>query len=298
MINLHLLRIFVAVVDNGSFSAAARSLGISQPAASKAVRALETDLDTVLLERQGRGVRPTEPGNLLLGYGHAIFRLEQEAHQAIDAFYGLARGMLTIGASTTIATYWLPPHVMAFKTRYPGLTVRVVSANTRQITTQLLEGQLDVALVEGPVEDPRVSAQNWFEEEMVIIGHHSCPHTVTEPLHSQRWIVREPGSGSRDATERLFRMLGGLRPVMIEFGANEAVVQAVSSAPSYGFVPWVCARDQLELGRVKAVGMGLAPIRRQLYRLRLANRPVSHGAIAFEAALNESMKHMAPGWLP
>lgn len=283
--NLHLLRIFVEVIESGGFSAAARRLGISQPAVSKAVRTLEAELDTVLLERQGRRLRATDPGNTLYRYGQAIFKLELEATQAIHAFYGLDRGTLVIGASTTIATYWLPAQLMAFRDLHPGLTLQLVSANTRQIVEALLDGDLDVALVEGAVNDERVQAVPWFEEEMVVIGHDGDTSDWQGPLSQQLWIVRERGSGSRDATDTLLKRLGEERPQTLEVGSNEAVVQAVAAGHGYGFVPRICANDQLTLGRVHAIDVGLGPIRRQLYRLRLPERPTSQAAVAFEARI-------------
>src|SRR5699024_2962413 len=122
--NLHLLRIFVAVVDAGSFSRAAEALEISQPAVSKAVRELESQLETTLLDRQARTFQLSEPGQVLHTYGRSIFALEREAQETVAAFYGLERGRLIIGASTPIATYWLPPLIAEFHRRHPHIEIR------------------------------------------------------------------------------------------------------------------------------------------------------------------------------
>lgn len=289
--NLHMLRVFVSVVDTGSFSRAAQLLDISQPAVSKAVRGLESQLDTVLLERHGRTFRPTEAGDILHGYGRSIFAVEREAHEAINAFYGLERGRLTVGASTTIATYWLPPHVMSFKKRHPGIDLRLISANTSQIVDMLIDCQLDVALVEGPVEDPHVESRPWRREEMVVIAGpgDGDEKMATEPIGEQLWIVREYGSGSREATDELLSQLGKERPRTVEVGANEAVVQAVAAGGGLGFVPRVCASDQIALGRVRTVTLRKEPIERQLYRLHLPHRMSSQAALAFEAIIAETL---------
>lgn len=289
--NLHLLRIFVAVVDAGSFSRAAEALEISQPAVSKAVRELESQLETTLLDRQGRSFRPSEPGQALHTYGRSIFALEREAHEAVAAFYGLERGRLTIGASTTIATYWLPPLVAEFHRRHPRIEIRLVSENTKQIIESLIDCQVDVALVEGMTADPRVEARPWFEEEMVVIAADSPepnqqPTETTSPAAEPVWVVREPGSGTREATDSLLGELGMASPQTIEVGSNEAIVQTVSSGIGLGLVPRICARDQLRLGQVREVDIGKPAIQRQLYRVRLPHRTVSQVAIAFEALLS------------
>ncbi|WP_104205086.1 LysR family transcriptional regulator [Billgrantia saliphila] len=287
--NLHLLRIFVSVVEAGSFSRAAEALEISQPAVSKAVRELESQLETPLLDRQGRSFKPSEPGHALYDYGRSIFALEREAQETLAAFYGLERGRLTIGASTTIATYWLPPLIAEFHARHPHIEIRLISENTKQIVELLIDCRLDVALVEGQVSDSRVEARNWFKEDMVVIAADSPERAMRNPVIDAQtvWVVREHGSGSREATEALLSELDIRPPHTIEVGSNEAIVQTVSSGIGLGLVPRICARDQLRLGQVKQVDIGRPAIERQLYRVRLPHRTISQAGIAFEAMLSQ-----------
>lgn len=284
--NLHLLRIFATVVETASFSRAAELLGISQPATSKAVKELEVQLDTVLLDRRGRSFRPSEPGQALYQHARAIFALEREADEAVRAFYALERGRLVIGASTTIATYWLPPFLRTFHQRHPRIDVHIVGANTRRITELLLDCAVDVALVEGAVTDPRIEVRPWRDEEMIVIAPREAGGRADGDTPAQRtWILRERGSGSREATERLLEKAGIHAPPTIEVFSNEAVVQSVASGIGLGVVPRICARDQLALGRVRKLNVGTGPIKRQLYRMRLPHRPVSQSALAFEGLL-------------
>lgn len=291
--NLHLLRIFVTVVEANSFSRAADLLGISQPATSKAVRELEAQLDTVLLDRRGKSFRPSEPGQVLYDHGRAIFAIEREADEAVKSFYTLESGRLVIGASTTIASYWLPPLLKTFHSRHPRIELRVIGANTRRITELLLDCQVDVALVEGVVADARIDIRPWRTEEVIVIAPREADGAIRAgdaalapaPAAAATWIMRERGSGSRDATERLLEEVGLDAPRTIEVFSNEAVVQAVASGIGLGVVPKICARDQLALGRVRKYNLGTGLIRRQLYRMRLPHRPVSQSALVFEALL-------------
>ncbi len=126
--NLHLLRLFVAVAESGSFSRAAEGLWISQPAVSKGIRELEHQLDLTLIERgTGKGFRLTEAGASLLTHARGIFAMERAALDDVRARVGVQRGSLTIGASTTVASYWLPPYVAAFCAAYPAVVPRVTS---------------------------------------------------------------------------------------------------------------------------------------------------------------------------
>ncbi|OYW19535.1 MAG: LysR family transcriptional regulator, partial [Burkholderiales bacterium 12-64-5] len=252
--NLHLLRIYVKVVEVQSFSRAAEGLNITQPAVSKAVRELESQLETVLLDRRGKTFKPSESGRALYEYGRSILALEREATETIRAYSSLERGRLTIGASTTIATYWLPPFLVDFHARHPQVELQVISGNTRQIADLLLDCRIDVALVEGDVDDARLNRRVWRRDEMVIIAPRDAELPTGGALRpadlaDHSWIVRERGSGSRAATDRVLDEMGLTPARTIEVGSNEAIVQTVAAGRGLGMVPRICARDQLALGR-------------------------------------------------
>src|SRR5258708_2476736 len=170
-LNLHLLRLFAAVARHRSFSRAAEILRVSQPAVSKGVREFEAQIGSRLLERGGPdGVRMTEAGGLLMRHAAALFAAERAAEEELAALRGLARGSLSVGASTSVATYQLPALLGAFHRRHPGLELRLTSGNTRAIAELLSARELDIALVEGPVHDAGIEVLPWCEEAMVIIA--------------------------------------------------------------------------------------------------------------------------------
>lgn len=287
--NLHLLRIFATVVENQSFSRAAEALGVSQPAVSKAVRELESQLDVVLLDRGGRQFQVSEPGKVLHAYAKDIFALEHAAVDAVQAFYAMDRGTLVIGASTTIAAYWLPPLIAAFVREHSGVTVRVQSGNTQAVAQWLLDTEVDVALVEGPVEDERLELRPWRQERMVIVAPRDNQQggkpLDAAKLNHRTWILREPGSGSREVVERELARLGIAMGRLQEVGSNEAIVQSVVAGLGLGMVPRVCAEDQLALGKIVELKLASGELARELYRLRLPRRPISQAALAFEALI-------------
>ncbi|HWG34861.1 MAG TPA: LysR substrate-binding domain-containing protein, partial [Gemmatimonadaceae bacterium] len=163
-LNLHHLRVFAAVAQERSFSRAAVALRLSQPAVSKTVQELERQTQLALFDRSGRTPRLTDAGTALFARARELFGVERIAEEELGALRGLERGVLRVGASTTVATYFLPQLLARFHQEHPGVALRVVSANTRAIARRLLEGRLDIALVEGPVSHERISVIPWRED--------------------------------------------------------------------------------------------------------------------------------------
>src|SRR5579859_4625901 len=136
--SFRLLRVFVAVAHQGSFTRAAAQLGLTQPAVSKSVRDLERQAGVALVERRPTGVRLTESGLVLLGHARTILAEARAADEALTAIRGIGAGALRIGASPTIATYLLPPHVQAFHARHPAVNVSLETAPSREVAQRLL----------------------------------------------------------------------------------------------------------------------------------------------------------------
>ncbi|HEY0997007.1 MAG TPA: LysR family transcriptional regulator [Gemmatimonadaceae bacterium] len=295
-LNLHALRTFAAVVDAGGFSRAAASLRLSQPAVSKAVAVLEAEVGVPLLERGARGIRLTEAGAALHGRARELFAVERTAEEELRALRGLERGVLRVGASTTIATYLLPPLLGGFQARHPGVALRVASANTRAIARALLQRRLDVALVEGPLSDTRIAVEPWREDELAVIAPPGHPlagrgagargRAVTPAsLAGEPFISRERGSGTREVAEAALAAHGVTPRVALTLASTEAVKQAVAAGLGLAIVSRAAAADQLALGRVVEVTVRGLELRRAFTLLRLPGRAPSAVGRAFEELL-------------
>ncbi|NLC36565.1 MAG: LysR family transcriptional regulator [Alcaligenaceae bacterium] len=306
-LNLHLLRVFHNVAQEGSFSAAARQLYISQPAVSKAVSELERQLDTALIERirakAGQGLVLTDAGLALNAHARAIFSLEHAAIEDLQARSGLKRGELIIGASTTIASYWLPRYLQAFSRHWPDIVLKVVAANTQSIVEDLYDCRLDMALVEGPVQQEGVAYYPWKEEQLVIVAPPGFFHTQSEAEHvetglsdaaqkalwvSERdlfdstWLMREAGSGTREVVLDLLARQGMQLRRTIEIGSNEGIARGVAAGLGVAMLPFAVAEDLLLLGRVIELRVNDMPgLSRSLYRLERKDRPASRVVAAF-----------------
>ena len=293
-INLHHLRLFTAVVQHGGFTKAAGRLNLSQPAISKSLSELERQLNLVLIERAGRTVRLTDAGRTLYARASELFGVERAAEQELRELRGLKRGTLRIAASTTIATYMLPPYLGRFHTRHPRVRIQTTSANTRSVLRMLLESRVDVALVEGPVSNQRVTVQAWKDDELIVIAPPSHPltqssRTTVSMLADEAFLVREPGSGTRAVTERALASHGVRLTNTMRVGGTEAIKQAVAAGLGLAIVSRAAAADQLALGRITVLPIDGLSIRRTLAQIRLQGRAVTASARELETLLAEPL---------
>jgi DNA-binding transcriptional LysR family regulator len=290
--NLHLLRLFSEVARHQSFSRAAESMRISQPAVSKGVRYLEDQVGSPLLERSPSRVVPTEAGRILMRYARDIFASEQAAEEALDAMHGLRRGTLRIGASTTVATYFLPPLLGSFSRAYPDIELRLTSANTLKVADLLVSRELDVALVEGPVDGGEIVARPWREDELVFAAAADHPLATQkqslplEALAGQTIVLREQGSGTRDVACHALRSAGFHLTRVLEVSGNEAIARVVEAGLGIGIVSSAVVADKLAVGRLVHLTIRGLTIRRTFSRLFLTGRQASPAAVAFDHLLD------------
>ena len=294
-LNLHHLRIFAGVAEHGGFSRAAVALRLSQPAVSKSVRELEREVSAVLFERGGRTPRLTEAGALLFARARELFAVERSAEEELRTLKGLESGVLRVGASTTVITYLLPPYLARFRTAHPGVVLQVASANTRGIARAVLERRLDVALVEGPVNDERIEVVPWRDDELVVIGHPGHPlaarRTVSlAALVTEPFIVRERGSGTRDVAEQALAAQGVRLTVAMQLASTEAIKQAVAAGLGLAIVSRSAIADQLALGRIAVIPLRGVPLQRALAELRLVGRAPTAAARAFRNLLADHVR--------
>jgi DNA-binding transcriptional LysR family regulator len=298
--NLHHLRLFTAVVNQGGFTKAAASLHLSQPAISKSLNELERQLNLTLLERNGRSIRLTDAGQALYARAREIFGVEWIAEQELREIRGLKRGVLRIGASTTIATYMLPPYLGRFHLRHPGIRIRATSANTRTVLRMLLESRADIALVEGPVSHPQVEVQPWLDDELVVISHPQhrlLPRNDVDVgmLVREQFIVREPGSGTRDVSARALALHGVRLTNTMRVGGTESIKQAVAAGLGLAIVSRAAAADQLALGKIAVLSVNGLVIRRTLAQIKLRGRVPTASARELELLLAQGTIEEAAG---
>ncbi|HEY0778770.1 MAG TPA: LysR family transcriptional regulator, partial [Gemmatirosa sp.] len=289
-LNLNQLRLFAAAVRHDGVGAAARRLGVSQPAVSRAVAELERDLGVELLERSARGVHPTAAGRELFEHAEAVAAAERAAEEAMAAARGLTRGTLHVGASTTIMTYVLPPLIGAFARAHPAIDLRLSSVHTRVLVPLVRNYEIDVALAEAPVADPRVLVSRWITDEMVVVAAPTHALAIRAAargpvppaaLDEELLILREPESGTRELVLRGLTAGGVVPARTMAVDGTEVIKRLVAEGVGIAVVSRATVVEQLALGQLTVVPVRGLHLTRPFNRLSMARRRPSAAARAF-----------------
>lgn len=289
------LRVFRTVAEEASFRRAAERLHLSQPAVSQQIHALEEELGVVLFDRGKGRIALTDAGTVLLGYARKGARLAAEAQAALERTRGEVAGELRIGASMTVTQYFLPRVLGAFLQQHPHIQFSVKSANTEHIVEALAQGEIDLALIEGPVSSREVFRQPVLEDRMVLIVGRRSPWPQKSgvekplvPVHALKevpLIMRERGSGSRRVVELALRRAGlpwrELR-IAMELDSIVAIISAVEEGLGAGFVSEWAIRKEVRLGTVRVIPVEGLDIRRNFTLIRAIGPTPTGPAGAFE----------------
>ncbi len=256
--NLHQLKLFHTVARLGSYSRAAEEVRISQPSVSIQVADLERSLGVELFEQLGKRIYLTEAGRILEEYAQQILGLVDDARLAVADVAGMQRGRLRLGASTTPGTYLLPRVIGRYQEHYPQITVSLEMANARRIQERLLRNELDLGIVGWEVNAGNLATQALMDDELVVIVPPAHPLAAAEGLHVRnlrdyRLILRERGSGTREAIEAALRAVGLTVVPAMELSGPEAIKQAVMAGLGITIMSPIVASDEIAAGRLAAV---------------------------------------------
>ena len=283
---------FCMVVKHGSFSKAAKTLGVSQPTISAHISTLEKELGCELLIRTSRSIFPTDRGAILLGYAQSILGLRNKALEELSKPENRHTGVLTIAASSVPAQYCLPELLSAFSERYPGVSYHLHNANSMQAVDLVRKGTADVALTGAKAENTNCEFRSFTKDELVLVTPNVQRFRVMEGsippeiLYTEPFITREGGSGTRMEYEQLLRG-AGVEPermnVIAEISYSEAVKKSVAAGLGIAIMSIHAIEDELESGKLLCFRLGKAAMNRDLYIVMRRNRSdVSTAALFFD----------------
>ena len=232
------LRAFHAAAQRGSFTLAAKALGVGQPTVTIQVRSLEQEFGVELFARRGRRIELTDTGRGLLDITQRMFADEKEAADYLNQTRGLATGHLRVGA---VGPYHVTDMLAAFNARHPGLYVSVAVGNSRDTVRDLLDYRTDVAVLAHVDPDPRLVAIPYRRHRVVVFCPVSHPFARrrfirSREMEGQRLIVREPGSTTRLAFEQAMQRADVRPRVVMEIGSRESIREAVAKGIGLGVV--------------------------------------------------------------
>jgi DNA-binding transcriptional LysR family regulator len=281
---LEQLRIFVAVAERQHMTRAAESLHLAQSAVSAAIAALETRHGAKLFHRVGRGIELSDAGSLFLREARAVLARADAAEVVLSDLGSLKRGMLRVQASQTIASYWLPRHLVAFRRAHPAIDIRLAIGNTAQVAAAIREGEAELGFVEGEISDPHLAVEGVARDSMIVVVGRAHPWCQSADVGARDfmdadWVLREQGSGTRSVFEAAMADLGvpasELR-VAMELPSNESVRAAVEAGLGATALSASVAAPGLEAGLLHHVPFDLPD--RTFYAVRHVQRDLSRAA--------------------
>lgn len=286
-VDLHMLRIFKAVADEGGVARAAQRLHCVQSNVSTRLTQFEKKLETKLFHRSGNRLMITQDGVRLLGYAERMLQLAQEAKAAVTG-KGVPMGPLRIGSMETAAALRLPPVLAGYHEDYPQVDLALKTGPTRSILEQVLGHTLDIGVVAGPVHSDELSQINVFEEELALVTDLShVAVTSPEDVRTRTILSFRAGCAYRERLERWFSERH-LSPRVVEFGAFETILACVGAGMGVSLMPaaLLIQRNLLSSVRMHMLPPALARVKTALvWRKDIPNHAARDAFIARFAPL-------------
>lgn len=277
------LQVFHTVARLLSFTKAAETLHMTQPAVTFQIRQLEEHFNTRLFDRTHNRISLTAAGNRVFEYAEKIITLYGEMDSRVRELTGDVSGILIIGASTTIAEYVLPGLLGEFQLRYPDVNVRLSVSNSLGIVHLVENNSVDVGIVESPVSNKNLAVEVCWEDELMFIcpPHHSMAKKKSLPVQelvNLAYLCREEGSGTRDVISDYLTQNGihlNEMNLCMEFGSPESIKSAVEAGLGVSIVSRATVGKELKLKTLVALPL-IPPLvrpfsfvyQRQKFRLR------------------------------
>ncbi len=291
------LAAFCAVVERKSFSQAAERLGVTQPAVSLQVRALEKRLGAQLLDRSGRRVEPTEAGLRLYRGAQRLLALEEQlVEEVAGEGDGELTGDLALGASTGPAAIVVPLLLCEFQLANPGVKVALSVHDTHSVVELVAARELELGIVGAARRHRSVRFEPFFEDEVILVcppSHPFAGRTVTiDELRSEQLILMQEGAGVRQIVDDELRGLGlRLRDldVRLELGLQESVRSAVQAGYGVTFISRTAVETELAAGTLASARVEGIEATREISLVRSAGRTPTRAADAFVAFARERL---------
>jgi DNA-binding transcriptional LysR family regulator len=255
------LQVFHTVARLLSFTKAAETLHMTQPAVTFQVRQLEEYFNTRLFDRTHNRISLTEAGERVYDYSDRIFDLYNEMENSVREMTGEIRGALTIGASTTIAEYMLPSLLGDFGARYPEVTIHLRVSNSDGIVSMVENNTIDLGVVEAPVGNKNLVVEVCRQDQLVAIvpPNHDLAEkesVAIDELLEYPFICREEGSGTREViNEYLSQNCNMALNISMELGSPEAVKGAVEAGMGVSVVSRATIQKELKLDTLRAINL-------------------------------------------
>ncbi|MET9963269.1 LysR family transcriptional regulator [Streptomyces sp. NPDC006326] len=268
--DLGALELLLAVARAGSLSGAAKRMGITQPAASSRIRAMEARLGVALVDRSPRGSTLTAEGALVTDWARRVVEAAEAFDAGAQALRGRRDSRLRVAASMTIAEYLLPGWLIALRGQRPGTAVSLHAGNSAVVAARVLAHEADLGFVEGLTVPDGLDAVVIAQDRLVVAvapGHRWARRSrgiEAAELAGTPLILRERGSGTRQVLDAALSGAGGLAEPLLELASTTAVKAAAVSGAGPCVLSELAVGDELAARRLVAVPVAGAPLDRAL----------------------------------
>jgi len=299
-VTLRQLQIFEAVVRLNGYTRAAEALHLTQPTVSMQIKKLSEALGLPLLEQMGKRVHTTAAGRDVYAAAQEILGRMVTLGEATAEREGLIRGELRIAVITT-AKYFMPHLLGAFIARYPQVRPRLTVTNRAKVLERLKANEDDLLIMGQVDETPAVEAHPFVDNELLVVAPPAHPlakrrNIPLKTLAGERFLVREPGSGTRQVVDRLFEEHDLSIAHYMELGSSEAIKQAVMAGLGLSVLSRHNLRLELAGGHIAVLDVQGFPLQRRWYVVHLQGKKLSLAARTFQAFLlkqgKELLRHM------
>lgn len=280
------LQALVLVAQHESLSRAADALHVTQPAISSQLKMLEECTGTPLTRKHGRGIQMTAAGEVMVGFAERILRLWDEAADEVAALKGVTSGTLRIGAVTT-AEHLLPPMLVKFTIERPDVHIKLQVGNRNEIISLLSKHEIDLAIMGTPPREVRTNAARFARHPMAFVA--SPVHRLMKKkrvsladVMKENLLVRERGSGTRTAVERLCKDAGQTLHIASELSSNEAIKSMTAAGLGIAFLSVHACALELETGLVGLLPMAENPVVADWHVMHLSDKSIPTVAAAFQ----------------
>lgn len=264
---------FLRIVRTGSVTKAARSLGLSQPALTERLHALEREVGAELFLRSHRGVRLSDAGRALLPHAERAVGALDEGRRSVERVRRGEVERLALGAAPAVSTYSLPGALRRFQLAHPGAHLTVRTGHSEEILELVLSEEVDVGIVR-EIRHPEVEVEALYEDDLVLVVQRSHPFAergrirIAE-LAREHLVMFDRASSYNELTQALFREAGVEPRGIIELDNIEAAKRCVTSGLGVALLPRQSVRDELASRLLRPVAMaGARPIRRRIVAIR------------------------------
>ncbi|OPX97956.1 MAG: HTH-type transcriptional activator CmpR [Syntrophorhabdus sp. PtaB.Bin006] len=295
--DLRRLETFVKIAELKSFTKAAQELYLTQPTVSKQVVDLERYFGVRLIDRTKRNVALTRAGEILAGYGKDFLALRKEMIDAMEAFKGLKKGLVAVGASNIPGVYILPQALKTFRERYDGIQIKLIVSDSKDIMDKMEQGEIDVGFVGAKNETKKLEYKRLIDDTLVIIAPPDYPDSITpHSLKDYPFIMREQGSGTRNSFQSALKKMGmnlvaDLR-IVAELTDTEAIKEAVKNGMGISCISQRAVSNDIANGQLKIMTIeGMRDLKRSFYVVTRKGRTLLPQVKALTEIIDKRRKH-------